>query len=586
MAIGFRASSAASSDSGVTAVSSQAHTLSSSAVPGDLILIAVAVAVTGGSSAAAVSLSGGSVPWISAGVFPFGGGTGFGTGITLAVFSATANSATPGAALTATVTTGSCRIVSAAWSGVAVFSPVDVFATAASAATGGVTVLSEPSGTTRAVVGGDWLVDVIALQALTTVSALSYPADAGTARASDAPTGLSLLALSDGNAAVPANTAVGGGSWSWTGASDSAGMLIALRAVSANVAGAAVPLAIPSDGGLAFVLGQHMVISPIFPLPSASGSGTVWVAEPSIAAQPSGTRLTATLAAAAGAALTPGTGLTATLAAAAGAALTPDADNQNTASFVTGTALAQSPDAGNQALAGLTAAAGAALTPNADNQNTASFVTGTALAQSPDAGNQILAGLATGAGFAQAPDADNQILTGSSSATGTVQAAGTGLALVFAAGTGLALSPDADNQGTAGLTAGSSLAQSPGADNRAAAGLAAGTGTNPGAAGAFSPGLATGTGSGQVPSSEMTVITWLAAGEAVTAASLTAMANAQAATALAAARNLGKQASVVIKGFSIAVPVGNAVSSQSGVTNAVSSQNGVTNAASSAGAVT
>ena len=72
----------------------------------------------------------------------------------------------------------------------------------------------------------------------------------------------------------------------------------------------------------------------------------------------------------------------------------------------------------------------------------------------------------------------------------------------------------------------------------------------------------------------------------MTAASLTAMANAQAATALAAARNLGKQASVVIKGFSIAVPVGNAVSSQSGVTNAVSSQNGVTNAASSAGAVT
>ena len=101
MAVGFRASSGSSVSSGFSNVSSQNLTLSGNIVAGDLVAVAVAVGDGVTFTANTPSLSGAGVTWASAGTAVLGGGNAFGTGVTLAVFTATAAAGTPGAAVTA-----------------------------------------------------------------------------------------------------------------------------------------------------------------------------------------------------------------------------------------------------------------------------------------------------------------------------------------------------------------------------------------------------------------------------------------------------------------------------------------------------
>lgn len=181
-------------------------------------------------------------------------------------------------------------------------------------------------------------------------------------------------------------------------------------------------LTIPLDGGLALVLGQLKVIAPVFPVPSASDSGIVRIAEPS-----AGFTASSGLASGTGAAQSPGVQL------AAGSTVS------------TGTA--QSP--GVQLTAGLAVGTGAAQSPGV--QLTAGLAAGTGTAPPSDADNQSPAGLAAGIGTAWLPYTSNEfvVYAVTAAAAGTVQGTGT----LFTVGGSTASGVSAANAASLGVMA-------------------------------------------------------------------------------------------------------------------------------------
>ena len=234
MAVGFRASSTSSANSGFSPVSSQGMTLAAAIATGDLVVVAVAVATSG--SATTLSLSGGSPQggsWTQQ-LLVTGGSSGFGTGVNLAVFTGTATASTGGATVTATAgVTGQMLSAAAAYTG----ATVDIAGHNQNTGSSGVTTLTEPTVTTTA--SSDWLVDILAIWTASTASpSITNPADAATSRVTTGPPDFDFLGISDSNAGV-AQGSQGGGSWSWAGNAAPAGVLLAIKPSSGAHSGTA-----------------------------------------------------------------------------------------------------------------------------------------------------------------------------------------------------------------------------------------------------------------------------------------------------------------------------------------------------------
>lgn len=233
MAIAFRTGSGATASSGFSTVTSQALVLGTT-VTGDFVMVAVVCGVSAG-AAVTISLSGGSVTWTQEGSQVYlGGSSGFGTGINVALFTATAVSGTSGATVTATMGTpgGETLMACVAYSGT---SGVDIFPSPSlTTSSSGGTSQPEPSGTTN--FANDWLVDVLGIFTVSTASpSITNPTDATTTRESTAAGGdFNAVVISDSNAGV-AQGSVGGGTWSWTGNANGVGMLVALKPAATQV---------------------------------------------------------------------------------------------------------------------------------------------------------------------------------------------------------------------------------------------------------------------------------------------------------------------------------------------------------------
>ena len=266
MTIAFRASSAASVDSGFTGASTQALTLSSSIVAGDLVLVAVNAG--SGTVQPSLSASGGGVTWNTINATA-GGGSGFGTLIQLTIFWALAVSGTVGASITATnsaSTDATWQMASASWSGAL---RVETSASLGATGSSGVTTLTEPSVTTTN--SDDWLVGILGLYAISTATiSPTAPTDTSTSRSTVGTPDFYYCGIFDSNASVAAGSH-GGGSWSWTGASDGAAVLLALS--DTMPAGASLSDSVPGQAIPGFIPGTTPAVSSTPVSSSDTGSG-------------------------------------------------------------------------------------------------------------------------------------------------------------------------------------------------------------------------------------------------------------------------------------------------------------------------
>lgn len=222
----FRASSATSATSGFTGVTSQALVLGSGIQTGDMVIVAVSAAGSGSASAETLGLTGAGVSqWLPLLPAGFGGGSGFGTTVTLQAFYGFATASTASGTVTATrLVSGQMDVAAAAYPGALA---VDVVAAVNATASGGVTTLAEPSGTAQ--VTDEMLVDILAIWTSSTATITpTNPTDAATLRTSVGSPDFQYLGISDSSTTANATGAVGGGSWSWTGAGDGCGLLLSL----------------------------------------------------------------------------------------------------------------------------------------------------------------------------------------------------------------------------------------------------------------------------------------------------------------------------------------------------------------------
>lgn len=240
MAIAFRSGSTSTATSGFSAVTSQALALSSSIVSGDLVIVGVAFTPNSGGSST-VGLTGGGVTWTSAGTIPLGGGSGFGAGVNVKVFTAVAGTSTPGATLTGTGSvSGEALLVACSYSGA---SGVDVFGSGSNTSSAGVTTLAEPSVTTTQ--SGDWLVAVLFAWTVNAATlTVTNPTDAATSRVTGGATYYEYAGISDSNGTVTVG-GHGGGSWSWGSGNNAApaGALLAIKPAGGSPGGASLTVA-------------------------------------------------------------------------------------------------------------------------------------------------------------------------------------------------------------------------------------------------------------------------------------------------------------------------------------------------------
>jgi hypothetical protein len=347
------------------------------------------------------------------------------------------------------------------------------------------------------------------------------------------------------------------------------------------------------------------------------------------------TTVTAGLAAATGAAQSPAAQVTVFtgLAAATGTGQQPAVrvDDTTTAGLATATGTAQSPSVrvDDTVTAGLAAATGTAQQPavRVDDAVSAGLATATGTAQSPVPAVAAATGLATAAGIAQSPSVrvDGTVTAGLAAATGTARtpsvstSGNTNAPAGLATATGTAQSPSVATTGdanvNAGLASGTGIAQPPVTAVTVTAGLAAATGaaqspsvTTTGNATA-NAGLAAATGAAQSPLVAIIVFAGNASAAATAsnaapgrvpgtaaasgvarAPALSLIANAQAATALAAAlQPVAQGRAAVVKGGSTGTSVTEAaimtatVTSKSGATASVGETTGTSAAVGESG---